>query len=161
MRMQIQNLILSFISGHPGTRIADVVRGLPDVERSSISSALTRMAMRGKITRVAGRNDRFEYTLAKGGVVPVIPAAAVPLPPVPKLKSVSKDEWDRRFNEAESLLNAGLNRRANTAFLELLDVTADTRQRESIIRRKAYCLRGLNPAGDGSTVAGRFVGDFS
>ncbi|SUW63271.1 Uncharacterised protein [Buttiauxella agrestis] len=156
MRVQIQNLILNFISENPGTQISAVVKGLPDIDRSSVSSALTRLTMQGKLTRVEGNGGRFEYTITAGEILPV---AAEPLPVVavvPNQRVISPDEWERRFSKAEELLVKGLSRRANQAFLELLDVTSETTLREKIVSCRSRC--GSKPSGDSSTVAGHFVG---
>lgn len=158
MRLQIQNLILNFISVHPGTRIADVIRGLPEVDRSSISSALTRLAAQGKITRVTDSRDRYEYTIAEGEVIPVISMVEQTSMPVHTINQqiITPEEWECRFSKAEELLEKGFPRRANQAFLELLDVTAETVLREKIVRSRDRC--GSRPTGDSSTIAGHHVG---
>lgn len=158
MRIQIQNLILSFISENPGTQISAVVSSLPEVDRSSVSSALTRLTMQGKVHRRTGSNKRFSYTLAAGEPTPVVtrPEPVCVQISVPKQHIISAEEWAFRFSKAEDLLNKGLSRRANQAFLELLDVTAETTLREKIVRCRDRC--GRRPYGDSSTVAGHFVG---
>jgi hypothetical protein len=158
MRVQIQNLILNFISENPGTQISAVVKSMPDVDRSSVSSALTRLTMQGKINRRTGCNNRFCYTIAAGEPVPVIAVSEpVHVPAaVPKQKIISPEEWDHRFSKAEELLVKGLSRRANQAFLELLDVTSETTLREKIVSCRSRC--GSRPSGDSSAVAGHFVG---
>ncbi|WMY72758.1 hypothetical protein RHD99_14895 [Buttiauxella selenatireducens] len=158
MRVQIQNLILNFISENPGTQISAVVSSLPDVDRSSVSSALTRLTMQGKVSRKTASNKRFSYTIASGETVPSI---SKPVPVhvpavVPKQHSISTEEWERRFSKAEALLEKGLLRRANQAFLELLDVTAETTLRDKIVRHRDQC--GCKPSGDDSMMAGHFVG---
>lgn len=158
MRVQIQNLILKFISENPGTQISAVVSNLPDVDRSSVSSALTRLTMQGKITRSTGKNKRFTYCIAVGEGIPAV-AKTEPVhitAVVPKKEIISQEEWEGRFSKAEALLEKGLPRRASRAFLELLDVTGEATLRERIIRCRARC--GCRPSGDGSMMAGRFVG---
>lgn len=158
MRVQIQNLILNFISENPGTQIAAVVSSLPDVDRSSVSSALTRLTLQGKINRRTGSNNRFSYTIAAGEPVLLIvrPEPVCVPTSVPKQQIISTEEWELRFSKAEALQKKGLSRRANQAFLELLDVTSETTLREKIVRHRDRC--GCKPSGDGSMMAGHFVG---
>jgi len=160
MKVQIQNLILNFISENPGTQISEVVKSMPDVDRSSVSSALTRLTMQGKLTRVEGNGGRFEYTITTGEIIPVAAESLPVVAVVPNQRVISPDEWECRFSKAEDLLKRGLPRRANNAFLALLDVTAETTLREKIVRSRDCSVRGLKPSGDGSSVAGRFVGNF-
>ena len=159
MRVQIQNLILNFISENPGTQISAVVSSLPEVDRSSVSSALTRLAMQGKVNRRTGSNKRFSYFIAAGEPIPVVarPEPVCVPTSVSKQQIISPEEWEHRFSKAEALLGKGLTRRANQAFLELLDVTSETTLREKIVRHRDRC--GCKPSGDGSMMAGHFVGE--
>ncbi len=158
MKKPIQDLILNFISENPRTQISALVTSLPEIDRSSVASALTRLTVQKKLRRRQGLNGRFEYTLSKGKHAPVIPVVEVTAAPVAhKQKTISAAEWQCRFSEAEALLQKGLTRRANHAFLELLDVTAEASLRERVIRCRNRC--GSKPSGDNSTLAGRYVGD--
>jgi len=158
MKNPIQNLILKFISENPRTQISDLVKALPDIDRSSVSSALTRLTSQGKLRRRQNHYGRFEYRTPKGTCIPDAPDE-VPTPAAvsKQQKTVSPGEWQRRFSEAEALLNRGLARRANHAFLELLDVTTAAGLREKVIRGRNRC--GSKPSGDSSSLAGCYVGD--
>ncbi|WP_279047283.1 hypothetical protein [Cedecea davisae] len=155
MRAQVQSRILALVGKNPGYQITDVIHTLTDVDRSSISSALTRLTMQGKLIRETGKNRRFIYFVPKGDPVPcelekrqkLAPEpddelAPLDLPP-PAIKQVGMAEWERRFAAAGELDSKGLHRRAARLLLELLDVTADQSLRERIIRRKAGTGRWL------------------
>lgn len=158
MRHQVQQMIVSFISENPGSQISAVVKAMPEIDRSSISSALTRLALLGKLNRKQGVHGCFEYTLANGESAPEVIPVATPAPaPVTQQAAISPLEWECKFSKAEDLLSKGLTRRANHAFLELLDVTSEATLREKVIRRRNCC--GSKPHGDDSTVAGRYVGE--
>lgn len=145
MKTPVQDMILNFISQNPGCQIGNIIAGLPDLNRSSISSNLPKMVRQGKICRTTGRLRRYEYRVGKHKPAPIQlqaekseeiqPPAALGV--MPKQQAISPEEWQRRFEKVQELESKGFHRRASRLSLELLDVTGDNRLREQLIIFKA------------------------
>lgn len=143
MKTLIMDRVVALLAEQPGLRIRDVVAAMPDVDRSTISSTLHRLSMRGVIVRRTGTNGRFRYSVATGQIIPLIPASTTVHPddvepplPLPAMPMISQSEWERLYAAAVELEKKGLYRRCERSLLELLDVTAEVKQREQIIRHK-------------------------
>lgn len=144
MKTLIMDRVVALLAEQPGLRIRDVVAAMPEVDRSTISSTLHRLSMRGVIVRRTGTNGRFRYSVASGQAIPLVPLkpCAVDLDdmepplPLPVMPMISQAEWERRYAAAVELEKKGLYRRCERSLLELLDVTAEVKQREQIIRHK-------------------------
>ena len=145
MRTPVQDQILNFISKYPGAQIGEIIAALPEIDRSSISSALTRMTQQGRLIRKVGKNKRFSYRVARGEPIPLVPEkteiSTPPSRPVSQQQVISLDEWNRRFEQVKDLAEKGLHRRASRLSLELLDVTGDARMRDKLIMFKAGTCR--------------------
>jgi len=146
MKSPVQDRVINFISTHPGTRIGEIIEALSEIDRSSISSALTRMTKQGRLIRMTGRNQQFTYRVARNEPIPQIPEKTeIPQPPaapfVSKQQVISQDEWNRRLEQIKELIAKGLHRRASRLSLELLDVTGDARLRDQLIMFKAGTCR--------------------
>lgn len=145
MKTPVQDMILNFISTHPGTQIGEIITALPEIDRSSISSALARMTQQGRLIRKVGRNKRFAYRVARNKPIPLAPEKTEISPPparlVPQQQVISLDEWNRRLEQIKDLIARGFHRRASRLSLELLDVTGDARLRDQLIMFKAGTCR--------------------
>ena len=144
MKTPVQDLIVNFISQNPGAQMGDVIKALPELARSSISSTLPVLVRQGRLLRTTGRLRRYEYRVCQGKPIKLVPEkvetnAVKPITPnlVPKDQVISQEEWQRRFEMVQELANKGFPRRAARLSLELLDVTGDARLREQLIIFKA------------------------
>jgi len=142
MKTPVQDMILNFISQNPDCQIGSIVAGLPELNRSAISSNLPKMVRQGRISRTTGKLRRYEYRAGKYNPVRLVAETLEGIEPpapgsVPQQPAISMEEWLRRFERVQELKSKGFHRRAARLSLELLDVTGDGGLREKLIIFKA------------------------